>query len=683
MKKFGDIKVGTKLITGFMIVACIAATIGFIGLNSIKTVGMAGDVILDEQVPLADASMESTIALISGRDAMGEFLLTEDLNELDQIESEYRESNTDFDSHSAYIEKNGEGEIVNLIKEAEEYHAKFEENADKLREHQRSHISHEIKKEELMEDFDTHSVDLSQMLAEYEVKLTRNKKIDEKVDAAMESKALIFHQKAIVEEYMGVEEIKNTPKLRKEFDALDKEMDELEKLLPDDIVDEHSDFTKLALSMFDEQDKAIIDHDETMEHMELVDQYSEKAADLMEKVELAAGESMNAAMAKADNAQTTASTFTLTLTGIGFILAGALGFWLARIITKPLNEAVDAAEKVADGDLRVNIESSNRDEIGRLLSSIKTMVEKLRDVVADVSHAAGNVSAGSQQMSATAEEMSQGATEQAASAEESSSSMEQMAANIRQNADNSQQTEKIATKAAGDAQQGGAAVEEAVGAMKEIAGKISIIEEIARQTNLLALNAAIEAARAGEHGKGFAVVAAEVRKLAERSQTAAAEISDLSSGSVDVAEQAGEMLKKLVPDIQKTAELVQEINAASNEQNSGAAQINKAIQQLDQVIQQNSGASEEMASTSEELANQAEQLQNAIEFFNIGNERSIVKSNSFSSAKAAPAAINKVTAQNAAKTPQAVPAEPAGTDSSGIALVMDDGNSSDDEFEKY
>ncbi len=192
-----------------------------------------------------------------------------------------------------------------------------------------------------------------------------------------------------------------------------------------------------------------------------------------------------------------------------------------------------------------------------------------------------------------------------------------MSSNIRQNADNAIQTEKIASKSATDAQEGGKAVLETVAAMKDIAGKISIIEEIARQTNLLALNAAIEAARAGEHGKGFAVVASEVRKLAERSQRAAAEISELSSTSVGVAESAGNMLSKIVPDIQKTAELVLEISASSREQDAGAEQINKAIQQLDQVIQQNAGASEEMASTAEELASQAEQLQSTIAFFKI------------------------------------------------------------------
>ncbi|KKL21754.1 hypothetical protein LCGC14_2442270, partial [marine sediment metagenome] len=186
---------------------------------------------------------------------------------------------------------------------------------------------------------------------------------------------------------------------------------------------------------------------------------------------------------------------------------------------------------------------------------------------------------------------------------------------IKQNSDNALQTEKISQKASQDAQEGGQAVTEAVNAMNDIAKKISIIEEIARQTNLLALNAAIEAARAGEHGKGFAVVASEVRKLAERSQSAAGEISELSSSSVEVAERAGELITQLVPDIQKTADLVQEISAASAEQTSGAEQINKAIAQLDQVIQQNASASEEMAATSEELNSQADQLQSTISFF--------------------------------------------------------------------
>ena len=357
------------------------------------------------------------------------------------------------------------------------------------------------------------------------------------------------------------------------------------------------------------------------------------------------------------------------------------GMFLTHTITRPLEKVMDLARLLSSGDLMQTIDLHQKDEFGKMSDSLNTMVSKFKDVVVEVKSASDNVSSGSQQMSATAEQMSQGATEQAASAEEASSSMEEMAANIRQNADNAQQTEKIAVKASSDAQQGGAAVEQAVIAMKEIAGKISIIEEIARQTNLLALNAAIEAARAGEHGKGFAVVAAEVRKLAERSQTAAGEISNLSSSSVEVAEQAGEMLKKLVPGIQKTAELVQEINASSNEQNSGAGQINKAIQQLDQVIQQNAGAAEEMSSTAEELASQAEQLQDSIGFFKVGTDSR--KASGRSATVSAKTRISQPAQSYPVMPPHPVMQQEKHAADSGIALVMDEGSDSDDDFEKY
>jgi methyl-accepting chemotaxis protein len=307
-----------------------------------------------------------------------------------------------------------------------------------------------------------------------------------------------------------------------------------------------------------------------------------------------------------------------SLTAILFgILSGAV---ITRSITKPVIKGVEFAQEVARGNLTKVLDSDRRDELGRLAEALNEMVRHLRDIVSNAQLAADNVVTGSQQLSAGAQQMSQGTTEQAASTEEASSSIEEMNATIRQNADNAMQTEKIAQKSANDAQESGAAVADAVTAMKQIAEKIGIIEEIARQTNLLALNAAIEAARAGEHGKGFAVVAAEVRKLAERSQIAAAEISGLSGSSVEVAERAGAMLAKLVPDIQKTAELVQEISASSREQASGADQINASIQQMNHVVQQNAGAAEEMASTAEELSSQAKQLEETIALFFRAND---------------------------------------------------------------
>ncbi|MCJ2121781.1 methyl-accepting chemotaxis protein, partial [Methylobacterium sp. J-077] len=286
----------------------------------------------------------------------------------------------------------------------------------------------------------------------------------------------------------------------------------------------------------------------------------------------------------------------------------AMAVWLSLSISRGLQRAVDAATSVAQGDLTRDVVGSGRDEITDLLRAVQAMNLKLREVVTQVIAATTNVSAGSQELSSSAEQLSQGSTEQAASTEEASASVEEMAANVKQNAQNASQTEAIARQSAQDAEASGAAVGRAVDAMQTIAQKITIVQEIARQTDLLALNAAVEAARAGEHGRGFAVVASEVRKLAERSQAAAAEIGTLSADTVKAAQQAGEMLGRLVPDIRKTAILVEEISAACREQDVGSAQINQAIQQLDKVTQQNASASEQVSATSDELANQAERL---------------------------------------------------------------------------
>ena len=286
-----------------------------------------------------------------------------------------------------------------------------------------------------------------------------------------------------------------------------------------------------------------------------------------------------------------------------------------NVLIEAMEAVSEAAQAISHGDLTVTIKT--RSEQDKLMKAMAEMVEGLGRTASDIKTAAGEVRTGSATLSSSIMQLSQGASEQAASAEEASSAMEEMVANIKQSAENATQTEKIAMQSAADAREGGKCVAEAVSAMKEIASKISIIEEIARQTNMLALNAAIEAARAGEHGKGFAVVAAEVRKLAERSQKAAGEINQLSSSTVKVAEKAGEMLEKLVPHIQHTAELVQEITAASNEQNAGVAQINTALQQLQGVIQDNASAAEEMAATSEELSGQAEQMLSTVNFFKL------------------------------------------------------------------
>ncbi|MBO9545840.1 methyl-accepting chemotaxis protein [Caulobacter sp.] len=424
-----------------------------------------------------------------------------------------------------------------------------------------------------------------------------------------------------------------------------------------------------------------------------------------------------------DKQYANARTLLLTTAALILIVSAAAGVWISLTVARGLKSAIGMAQAVATGDLNQSVEVKNNDEIKDLIDNfnvmasnlrataavadkvadgdltvetkplsdkdtlgiaLQRMVERLRGVVSDAISASENVSAGSQELSAASEQVSQGATEQASSAEEASASMEEMAANIKQNADNAAQTEKIARQSAQDAEASGNAVNRAVDAMQTIAEKIAIVQEIARQTDLLALNAAVEAARAGEHGRGFAVVASEVRKLAERSQTAATEISAVSSDTVKAAQSAGEMLTTLVPNIRKTAELVSEISAACREQDIGASQINEAIQQLDKVTQQNASASEQMSATSEELAAQAEELQTSIAYFRLSNGGSASRKPTAPvvrlPARAAKPAVSKAPAR---KPPRAVAAQQARAQGFALDLSQGGPDADDREFTEY
>lgn len=328
---------------------------------------------------------------------------------------------------------------------------------------------------------------------------------------------------------------------------------------------------------------------------------------------------MTAAGKQAETAYQHTYQFSLLFGGVAILLAVVFGYLLTRSITRPLGTAVTTANRIAAGDLTVRLETGRgRDETARLLDAMQHLIEKLAGTMGQVQQTADALHAASNEVNSTAQSLSQAASDQAASVEETSASMEQMASSIAQNTENAQVTNQMADKCAVEAGAGGTAVRETVVAMKSIADKVAIIDDIAYQTNLLALNAAIEAARAGEHGKGFAVVAAEVRKLAERSQVAAQEIGNLAAGSVAQAENAGRLLDAIVPDIQKTSGLVQEIAAGSAEQSGGVGQINAAMNQLNQITQQNAAASEELAATAEEMNGQAERMQELMAFFKMG-----------------------------------------------------------------
>jgi methyl-accepting chemotaxis protein len=348
------------------------------------------------------------------------------------------------------------------------------------------------------------------------------------------------------------------------------------------------------------------------DEVQSLEQASKESAESSQKAMQAVGPALDAASLRVTNWILVFAISAIVMSvGVTVLITRAL---LGQLGAEP-SELSEIARRVASGDLMIRFDASTA-ETG-VIASMREMVEKLNHIVGEVRSGADALSAAAGQVSSTSQTLSQGNSEQASSVEETASSLEEMSTSITQNAENSRQCEQMASRGARDAEESGGVVSQTVEAMKSIAERTSIIEEMAYQTNLLALNAAIEAARAGEHGNGFAVVAQEVRKLAERAQKAAGEIGALASSSVKVAERSGQLLAALVPAIQKTAELVQEAAASSQEQSASVDQINKAMGTVDQVTQRNASASEELASTAEEMATQADSLQQIMGFFQV------------------------------------------------------------------
>lgn len=654
--RISDVSVRMKILAGFILVVALFMIAGTIIYSKQNQMVASSSVV--------DAAMEMKMAVRTDMQMVMEMLAAADRNDLASAWGEHEEAVKTFDLFAGGVVNGAEtpeGRIhatddpaqVALVERSDNFHnEKFQPGIKRVNDLMTASFAAEEKRAAAMAKMETAYSEVIREAHELEQVLVQsmNAKADRGVLASLilskdvswltlvlKIQTAISQSRIVMEEFVQNTDRAAFAELREEYDGTIELFDSLMQgllkgaevdgkiviridvkalydaaLKLDSVHDEL--FQTAAVDMFEAHQEYAAFHEELSTIDAETDAVGEEVFGMVSEIEEGAKDLFNGVVSQATGA--------LALgVGLSMALSLVLGFLLSRMITSPLEVAVSTAKTMADGDLSKDVDVTGRDETGQMLSAMNDMIGKLRDVVYGVNSAVENVASGSGELSATAETLSQGTTEQAAAIEELSASIEEVMASISKNADNSQETAEIASKAAAKASESGEAVTSAVDAMKTIADKISIIEEIARQTNLLALNAAIEAARAGEHGKGFAVVAAEVRKLAERSGGAASEISELSATTVDVADKAVSMLTALVPEIEKTSELIVEINQTCSEQDSAIKQIEVSVSQVETTTQSSASASEEMASTAEELSGQAESLRHMMAYFDCGNRR--------------------------------------------------------------